>query len=124
MPRGANAFHAGPGDVSAPGHDRMKGTGAATGVIFFEWDPRKEKSNRRKHGVSFSEAATVFDSDLAKIFHDSDHSVSEMREVIIGYSSNGRLLLVSFTEPAKGEVRMISAREATRMEKTDYEETE
>lgn len=102
----------------------MKGTGAATAVIFFEWDPRKEKSNRRKPAVSFSEAATVFDSNLAKIFHDSDHSVSEMREVIIGYSGNGRLLLVSFTEPAKEEVRIISAREATRMEKTDYEETE
>jgi len=71
--------------------------------------------------VSFSEALTVFDDILAKIFYDSDHSEDEAREIIIGRSLTGTLLLVSFTERAPDRVRIISARKATRMEKKDYE---
>ncbi len=71
--------------------------------------------------MSFSEALTVFDDILAKIFCDSDHSEDEAREIIIGRSLTGTLLLVSFTERAPDRVRIISARKATRMEKKDYE---
>ncbi len=72
--------------------------------------------------MSFSEACTVFDDSLAKIFYDSDHSKVEEREIIIGRSLTGTLLLVSFTERVPDRVRIIGARKATRMEKKDYEE--
>jgi uncharacterized DUF497 family protein len=63
----------------------------------------------------------VFGDPLAAIFDDEAHSGEEQREIIIGHSSNNRLLLVSFTERA-GAVRIISARRATRQERKDYEE--
>jgi uncharacterized protein len=91
-------------------------------AIAFEWDPRKERTNRRKHGVSFAEARTVFDDHFARIFEDIDHSKVEDREIIVGNCSTGRLLLVSFTEPKPELVRIISARQATRTERKDYEE--
>jgi uncharacterized DUF497 family protein len=69
-----------------------------------------------------TEAATIFDDSLAKIFPDSANSEDEMREIILGHSRTGRLLLASFTERMPDRVRIISAREATRMEKNDYEE--
>jgi uncharacterized DUF497 family protein len=72
--------------------------------------------------VSFAEASSVFDDSLAKIFHDNDHSGIEAREIIIGHSLTGTLLLVSFTERFPNRIRIISAREASRMEKKDYEE--
>ncbi len=90
-------------------------------VAAFEWDGRKELVNQWKHGVSFAEASSVFDDTLAKVFDDSDHSEAEPREIIVGHSATGRLLLVNFTERAE-RIRIISAREATRMEKRDYEE--
>jgi uncharacterized protein len=91
-------------------------------AVSFEWDSRKEAANRRKHGASFTEAGTVFADGLAKIFDDRDHSEHEKRELMIGHSSTGRLLVVSFTERKPDEVRIISAREATRAETRDYEE--
>ncbi len=91
-------------------------------ALAFEWDSRKERTNERKHGTSFAEARTVFDDSLAKIFHDSGHSDVEVREIIIGHSLTGRLLLVSFTERVPDHVRIISAREATKTEQKDYEE--
>ena len=87
----------------------------------FEWDPRKAAANRRNHGVTFQEAATVFGDRLASIFTDEDHSIREPREMIIGRSDRKRLLLVSFTERA-GKIRIISARRATKRERRDYEE--
>lgn len=87
----------------------------------FEWDGDKKKSNERKHGVSFEEAATLFADPLALIFDDEWHSSKEVREIIIGHSANQRLLIVSFTE-RNGVVRLISAREATNKERKDYEE--
>jgi hypothetical protein len=91
-------------------------------VIFFDWDPHKERANRRKHRVRFSEACTVFEDALARIFCDGEHSEHEIRELIIGHSSAGRLLLVSFIERPPEQVRIIGAREATRTEQRDYEE--
>ncbi len=88
----------------------------------FEWDGRKATLNLTKHGVSFDEASTVFDDPLAAIFDDETHSTVEVRELIIGYSVAGRLLLVSFTELPGETLRLISARTATRKERQDYEE--
>jgi uncharacterized DUF497 family protein len=64
----------------------------------FEWHSRKAAVNRRKHGVTLEEAATVFGDPLAAIFSDEAHSVGEVREIIIGSSDLNRLLVVSFTE--------------------------
>ncbi|MBF2049063.1 MAG: BrnT family toxin [Leptolyngbya sp. IPPAS B-1204] len=87
----------------------------------FEWDQSKAASNLKKHGVSFEEAKTVFDNPLAVIFDDEAHSVDEQREIIIGHSRQNRLLLIAFTERS-GNVRIISARLATRQEREDYEQ--
>ena len=88
----------------------------------FGWDETKEKSNRRKHGISFEEASTVFGDPLAAIFDDEGHSAGEHREIIIGHSRQDRLLLVCFTERPE-EIRLFSARPATRQEQNDYEES-
>jgi uncharacterized DUF497 family protein len=88
----------------------------------FEWDEGKAETNLNKHGVSFYEAQTVFLDPLACIFDDELHSVGELREIIIGHSSDHHLLLVCFTEREPGVVRIISARRATRREREDYEE--
>jgi uncharacterized DUF497 family protein len=90
--------------------------------VGFGWDETKEKSNRRKHGVSFKEAKTVFDDPLARIFDDDRHTTDERREIIIGHSEQNRLLLVCFTERPDA-VRIFSARLATRQEKSDYAES-
>ncbi len=87
----------------------------------FEWDEDKAASNRKKHRVTFEEAATVFADPLAAIFDDEVHSEEEQREIIVGHSAENRLLLVSFTERA-GAIRIISARRATKRERRDYEE--
>jgi len=90
--------------------------------LVFEWDPRKDRANLEKHGVTFSEATSVFGDPLARIFADEDHSTNEQREIIIGHSQAKRLLLVCFTEREEGWARIISARRATRKEQRDYEE--
>ena len=87
----------------------------------FEWDPKKAATNLRKHGVSFDEAATVFQDDLSLTGDDPDHSVNEERFITFGVSSTGRLLVVSHTE--RGDrIRIVSARLATRSERKLYEE--
>ena len=86
----------------------------------FTWDARKAKANHAKHGVSFEEALTVFSDPLARIHDDHDHSATEHREVIVGHSGRGRLLLVSFMERNR-PVRLINARGTTRHEREDYE---
>ena len=60
----------------------------------FTWSTAKAKANRRKHGVSFEEAMTVFSDPLARIHDDPEHSDEEHREIIVGHSVAGRLLLV------------------------------
>jgi uncharacterized protein len=87
----------------------------------FEWDPKKAKANEAKHRVSFEEAITVFADPLARIFEDPEHSKSEQREIIIGHSVQQHLILVSFIEIDEN-VRLLSARKATRTERRDYEE--
>jgi uncharacterized DUF497 family protein len=86
----------------------------------FEWDREKAVWNRRKHGVSFDEAVTVFYDPLAATFDDSDHSGGEQRLITVGYSAQGRLLVVCHTE-RRGAVRIISARRATARERKRHE---
>jgi uncharacterized DUF497 family protein len=66
--------------------------------VDFEWEAVKADANARKHRVGFGEALTVFADPLARIFDDPDHSAREQREIIVGHSTQQRLLLVSFTE--------------------------
>jgi uncharacterized protein len=87
----------------------------------FEWDREKAATNSRKHGVSFDEASTVFHDPLAQIFDDEEHSEGEAREIIIGHSATGRLLIVPFNERQSNVIRIISARLATPRERNDYE---
>lgn len=87
----------------------------------FEWDRRKEASNRRKHEVGFREAATVFGDPLATTFPDFDHSAFEERFLTIGASARGRLLVVAHNEGGQ-KIRIISARRVTRRERKFYEE--
>ncbi|MEH1872374.1 BrnT family toxin [Nostoc sp.] len=87
----------------------------------FEWDENKAARNLLKHQVSFEEAKTVFDDPLYVEFYDPDHSDDEERYLIIGESSQGRLLIMSYTERVNS-TRLISAREVTRSERKIYEE--
>lgn len=86
----------------------------------FEWDSIKADINRIKHGITFEEATTVFDDPLAVIFDDEEHSLYEIREIIVGHSIQSKLLFVSFTE-RDGSIRIISARRATVREQREYE---
>ena len=74
--------------------------------------------------VSFDEASTVFRDPLACIFDDEDHSEHEVREIHIGHSASGRLMMVSFTERPLNIIRIISARPTTTSERNDYEENQ
>jgi hypothetical protein len=75
--------------------------------VEFEWDPEKERSNLDKHGVGFTEAATVFGDPLEITISDPDHSIGEARFLSMGYSSLNRLLVVSYTE-REDRIRIIS----------------
>ena len=90
-------------------------------MFTFEWDDPKAVSNLRKHGVSFDEAVTVFGDIMAITFSDTDHSESEDRSRTYGLSNKGRLLVVVHTE-RRNNVRIISARKATRYEKAIYKD--
>lgn len=85
----------------------------------FEWDDEKAEANLDKHGVSFEEALTCFYDPEQIALYDPEHSEDEDRELLIGHSKQGRLLLVSYTlrEPI---LRLISARKATRREAKTY----
>jgi uncharacterized DUF497 family protein len=86
----------------------------------FEWDPVKAASNLEKHGVSFTEAATVFFDPLSLTVPDPEHSVSEQRLVITGFSYQQRQLVVIHSD--RGDrIRIVSARLATPAERKKYE---
>ena len=87
----------------------------------FEWDSNKAAANERKHGISFEEAAEVFDDDLSSTVPDPDHSVGESRLVIFGRTRRGRPLVVAFADRG-GRIRIISARLMTRRERQAYEQ--
>jgi len=87
----------------------------------FEWDPLKAALNSNKHGVLFTEAATVFNDPLSMTVYDPDHSLDENRYIIVGMSHRFRLLIVAFAEHGN-RIRIISARQLTRTERKTYEE--
>lgn len=86
----------------------------------FNWDPSKAQENLLNHGISFEEATTVFSDPLAGTIPDPDHSVGEARFLTIGWTANGRLIVVSHIEEGD-TIRIISAREATAHERKQYE---
>ena len=90
-------------------------------AISFSWDDRKNIANRKKHRVSFEEAQTVFFDEHAIEYYDPDHSESEDRFLMLGHSYRIRILVVSYTLRKEGtEIRIISARKATKKEQKAY----
>ena len=85
----------------------------------FEWDSAKAESNRRKHGATFEEAESSFNDPKILIFNDLEHSESEERQIAIGISNRGRLLIISYTVRGRN-VRIMSARRATKAEARNY----
>ncbi len=86
----------------------------------FEWNPEKEQSNVEKHGIDFTEAATVFGDPLELTIADPDHSVGESRFLSMGRSARNRILVVSYTEREE-RIRIVSARVAAPKERRQYE---
>ncbi|MFA7556047.1 MAG: BrnT family toxin [Spongiibacteraceae bacterium] len=89
--------------------------------LIFEWDETKSQSNLKKHKVSFNEAKTVFSDELARLIPDPDHSIDEERFILLGASTQLRLLVVCHCEKIDGAVRIISARKADTHERKQYE---
>ena len=89
--------------------------------LSFTWDPRKDATNRRKHGVSFSEARTTFADPLSLTISNPAHSRTDSRWILVGRSQRGRLLVVAHEEDGD-QIRILSARPATRRERHAYEE--
>jgi len=85
------------------------------------WDAAKNRINKRKYGIGFEEAATVFYDHLSLTVDDANHSKYEVRFHIIGESNRGKLMVISFAE-TEDEIRVISAQKPTRKERKDYEE--
>lgn len=90
------------------------------GDVTFEWDAAKAATNKRKHGVSFEEAATAFLDPLARVYDDPDRARGEVRFLLVGMSAKSRLVLIVHVE--RGEsLRIISARLATGRERSKLE---
>ena len=89
-------------------------------MLQFDWDPNKAESNERKHGVSFSEAATAFGDPLSATIPDPDHSEGEARFILVGLTFRGRLVVVAHVED-HDTIRIISARPASNAERQSYE---
>ncbi len=87
----------------------------------FSWDQLKNRSNMTKHGVSFEEAQASFLDENALLIPDPDHSKEEERFILLGIGSKLRLLVVIHTyRNDDAEIRIISARKATKREHTFY----
>jgi hypothetical protein len=90
--------------------------------IKFEWEASKAASNVQKHGITFEEARTVFFDERARLINDPDHSESEDRFILLGFSSSLRVIVVCHCYRSEGNViRIISARKATTTEKKAYD---
>ncbi|MBW2064933.1 MAG: BrnT family toxin [Deltaproteobacteria bacterium] len=89
--------------------------------ISFSWDDQKNIANQKKHRISFEEAQTVFFDEHAIEYYDPDHSESEDRFLMLGHSYRLRILVVSYTLRKDGaEIRVLSARKATKKERKEY----
>ncbi len=93
----------------------------------FEWDEGKAAANLLKHGVSFELASSVFGDPRLLTVPDLEHSEREERWFSIGWASNGTMLSIVYlwteSEPAIAKIRIISAREATKSEMRNYQDT-
>jgi len=89
--------------------------------MVIEWDAGKARVNLQKHGVGFEEAATVFGDPLSSTISDPLHSAGEHRFIMVGFSKQGRVIVVAHAERG-GRIRIISARVASRRERKQYEE--
>ena len=92
-------------------------------ALTFEWDTNKARQNVSKHGVAFEAAATVFGDPLSLTIEDPLNATLEERLITMGQSSAGRILVVVHTAQGSN-IRIISARTATRRERRVYEEIE
>jgi len=92
-----------------------------TVAVQFEWDSRKASANLRTHGVSFAEAVTVLEDDLALTCEDVGNG-DEERFVTLGLSDAGNLLVVVYAYGETDIIRVISAWKANRRQKEQYEE--
>ena len=89
--------------------------------IHFEWDESKAKSNELKHNISFFEASSVFYDELAVEFEDIEHLDEETRFLLLGLSRKMKLLLICHCyKDTTGNIRIISARKATKNEAKHY----
>jgi uncharacterized DUF497 family protein len=92
-------------------------------MLRFDWDERKNRGNRAKHGVWFEEAQSVFQDSRGRVFYDPEHSEEEERFLLVGLSSAARILVVVHCYGESEDlIRIISARKATRREVRFYEE--
>lgn len=95
-------------------------------MFVFEWDENKEKSNFRKHKISFAEGESVFDDRFLITFLNDLHSQEEERLISIGLSNQNRILLIVHTEVSEKAdkilIRIISCRKATALERETYEQ--
>jgi uncharacterized DUF497 family protein len=92
-------------------------------ALQFVWDEQKNVANEKKHGISFTEAQTVFYDENARMIHDPDHSTDEERFILLGLSIKLRVLIVVHCYREKDQiVRIISARRASKNERKQYEE--
>jgi uncharacterized protein len=89
-------------------------------MLTFEWDKNKARSNLKRHKVAFEEASTAFQDTLSLTITDPLHSQDENRLVLIGMSYKSRLLVVIHTERGNN-IRIISARKASKKERGLYE---
>ncbi|MCP4297299.1 MAG: BrnT family toxin [Proteobacteria bacterium] len=89
--------------------------------INFNWDKQKNRTNQKKHGVSFEEAKTVFFDQNARLISDPDHSKDEERFILMGFSSHLKLLIVCHCYREEGQtIRIFSARKASKAEQKQY----
>ena len=89
--------------------------------LVFVWDERKNRANVKRHSVSFEEARTAFQDEMAKVYCDPDHSLEEDRFILLGMSYRLRLLVVCHCyRQGEAVIRLISARKADRREQAEF----
>ncbi len=89
--------------------------------LLFVWDEKKNRANKRKHGVSFEEAQSAFYDENARVYSDPDHSEEETRFILLGLSFDLRALVVCHCyRENEAAIRIISARRADKDEERDY----
>lgn len=90
----------------------------------FEWDPDKAQQNKKKHGISFDQAATVFTDPMAISIYDTEHSKDEDRWVTLGLSANHGVIIACHTylriDESTARIRIFSSRKATKRESQQY----